>query len=128
MDHVGSHLLLVLNSFFLFGIALGRPPAAILSICGSFHGPFGDHVAHCFADAAKRKICTLLHGFLAFEMLGLLFRIICLTLRFFMLLSRQHLCLIYVDFEPQRASCSGQFSEIFQTLHEQNVLPLRLEK
>ena len=50
----------------VFGIAFGRPPAAIWRILVSFQGPFGGHFEHFFADTAKLEKCNILK-----QMLGL---------------------------------------------------------
>ena len=52
-----SCILFVSILILVLGIALGRPPFAVLKIWGLFQGVFWDHFGHLFADAAKIKQC-----------------------------------------------------------------------
>ena len=51
-------ILLVSIFIFMFGIALGKPPPAILRSFLLYQSSFRGHVAHLFADYAKKEKCN----------------------------------------------------------------------
>ena len=104
----------------IFGIAVGKPPAPISKIVGSFQGSFWEDFEHFFADAAKlKKMQPFPAKCLVWEVLGLRFCIFFAYFLnvFFMLLSRWTFCAILADSGLKGSPFGSRFSQIFQILH-----------